>query len=209
MKNDTPIYAIDFEGSKSLGIVEYGVAKILRGEVTEVYTAICAPKRAISPKDEKFFGISNKTARTFAPFEAHCDLFSQLRSIGIFAAHNHSTEDTLLRTHIPSPGRVRNFFCARDTLSWSPWLDSRDFAKFLKPDLKSEKLSECVRELKLQDRLKESAERFCDSSRATWHRALFDALASAEIISAALERLSDFNELKKIAPDANQSEFFL
>ena len=209
MKNETPIYAIDFEGSKSLGIVEFGIAEILRGKVSKVYTAICAPQRAISPKDAKFFGISNEFAKTFAPFEAHCELFCDLRSRGIFAAHNHSTEDTLLRSHIPSPGRVKNFFTAMDTLAWAPWLDSRDFAKFLKPDLKSEKLSECIRELNLQDRLKKSAERFCESSRADWHRALFDALASAEIISAALEKLSDFSELKEFAPGANQGEIFL
>lgn len=209
MKNDTPIYAIDFEGSKSLGIVEYGVAEILRGEVTEVHTAICAPKRAISSKDEKFFGISNKTARNFAPFEAHCDLFSQLRSSGIFAAHNHSTEDSLLRSHIPSPGRVKNFFTGMNTLAWAPWLDSRHFAKYLKPALTSEKLEDCIRELGLLEKLQDSANKFCDSSRSTWHRALFDALASATIISAALQKLDDFCDLKNFTPDAKQGEFFL
>lgn len=199
MKNETPIYAIDFEGSKSIGIVEYGIAEILGGKITRTFSAVCAPKKSIPLKDAKFFGISNEFAQKFAPFEAHCELFSELRARGIFAAHNHSTEDSLLRCHIPSPGRVKDFLNGRDTLAWAPWLDSRKFAKFLNPSLSSEKLSDSILQLNLSDKLSLCAEKFCDKTRAKWHCALFDAIASALIIAKALEHIESPESLEAFA----------
>lgn len=199
MKNDIPIYAIDFEGSKTLGIVEFGIVGILDGEIFESHSAICSPKKQISKTDAKFFDISNELANRYAPFESHCDLFSSLRSNGIFAAHNFATEDSLIRSHIPSPGRVKNHFTSCDTLTWSPWLDSRIFAKFLNPSLESEKLSDVIASLNLNDELQTYAQKICKKNRAKWHRALFDALASALIIKSALSKIKDINQLKILA----------
>ena len=117
MKNEIPIYAIDFEGSKAIGIVEFGVAGILNGDIFFSETKICAPKKSIDLKTRKITGITDSLAGQNPPFEAHCEMFSSLRQNGIFAAHNFHTEDSLLRHYIPSAGRVKNFFTGKDTLS--------------------------------------------------------------------------------------------
>ena len=80
MKNTTPIFAIDFEGSAKIGLVEYGVAEICGGEVVSAHTRICAPKAKISARDSDFFGISNEMANSQKPFSA--DLPLSLRNEG-------------------------------------------------------------------------------------------------------------------------------
>lgn len=209
MKNDIPIFAIDFEGSKALGIVEYGIVEVVNSQIARTFSAICRPRKNIPQNDSKFFDISNDEALNCAPFESACELFSSLRQSGIFAAHNRSTEDTLLRSHIPSPGRVRNFLIASDTLEWAPWLDSRDFAKYLAPDIASEKLSDAIASLKLTEELNALAKTVCAPRRATWHRALFDALASALIIKKALQQMQSFDEILNIANVKNRGELGL
>lgn len=106
MKN-IPVFAIDFEGSSKIGIVEYGVAELADGEIVSAHTRICAPKRKIPRRDAEFFGISNDVAEKRAPFSDDLPLFCRMRSRGIFMAHNAPVEDSLLRAALPSPGMVR------------------------------------------------------------------------------------------------------
>ncbi|MDX8415498.1 3'-5' exonuclease [Intestinicryptomonas porci] len=194
MKNEIPIYAIDFEGSKAIGIVEFGVAGILNGDIFFSDTKICAPKKSIDLKTRKITGITDSLAGQNPPFEAHCEMFSSLRQNGIFAAHNFHTEDSLLRHYIPSAGRVKNFFTGKDTLSWSPWIDSRIVSRQIF-SVESEKLSDVVSELGLQDELDFYAEKICPATRKKWHCALYDALASALIIKLAIREVTNLNAL--------------
>ena len=194
MKNPVPIYAIDFEGSKSLGIVEFGVAGLFEGEVFAAKTAMCAPRSRISAKDAAFFGITNEEASSHPPFESHAGFFSEMRAGGILAAHSFHTEDSLLRSHIPSPGRVPDFLSGGDTLAWGPWLDSRLAAKALMPGLDSEKLSSAISALGLLEELDAAALSMCPPGRAKWHCALYDALASALIIKKSLALFGSLDE---------------
>ncbi len=206
MKNEIPIYAIDFEGSKKLGIVEFGIVGILCNEIFMSETAICAPKSEISKRDADFFGITNAQASKYPPFETYADLFSELRSKGIFAAHNASVEDSLLRSYIPSPGIVTNFFNTKSVLTWAPWLDSRNLAKEFCKDANSEKLSDVIEFLKLEEELNAYAEKICAPARKKWHCALYDALACALIIKHTLPQTKDLNTLACILGVKNQTE---
>lgn len=105
MKNiNIPILAIDFEGSRRIGVVEYGVAKIENGAVSELRTGICAPKTKIPQRDAEFFGIDNEEAFKHPPFSESVAEFCEMRKTGIFAAHNASVEDGLLRDAAPRAG---------------------------------------------------------------------------------------------------------
>lgn len=206
MKNEVPIYAVDFEGAKSIGIVEFGIAGISGGEIFFSETKICAPKKPIDFKTRKITGITDALAAQNPPFEAHCEMFSRLRQNGIFAAHNFHTEDSLLRHYMPSAGRVKNFFTGKDTLSWSPWIDSRIIARRIFK-VKSEKLSDAVSEIGLNSELEFYAEKICPKTRQKWHCALYDALASALIIKRAIREVSDLNALAAASNIETANEF--
>lgn len=207
MKNEIPIYAIDFEGSKKIGVVEFGAVGIHLGEIFFANTSMCKPRARIDKKSENLTGISNEEANKFPPFENFEELFVQMRQNGMLAAHNYSAEDSMLRSHIPSPSRVKNFLGNKDTLSWSPWLDSQNFAKFLDKNLESLKLSDVIKSLNLQDELDVYAEKICEGKRRKWHCALYDALASAIIIKRALVEIKDFDEFKSVALSNAQADF--
>lgn len=215
MKIKTSIFAIDFEGSKKCGVVEFGAVEISGGEIIEAHTAICAPRSPISARDERLFGIANAAAEGKAPFETHLEFFASLRARGIFASHNRATEDGLLRSYSPIAPRVPAFledgkFCN----TWGPWLDTLLFIKNVYPDMPSGKLSEAVAVLGLQAELDELAKKFCPSLRRKWHCALYDALASALLITSAMrhEAFADapLQWLAKYSgtPEAGQGSIF-
>ncbi len=182
MKNiDRPIFAIDFEGSKTIGIVEYGVVKILGGEIAECATRICAPKTSIPAADAKFFDITDTRAKAFAPFSADISAFCRMRTEGIFAAHNAVAEDTMLRNVLPAPPIVENPLTRRQCASWSPYVDTCVLTKRLFR-LDSAKLSNVVEKLELVGELERCAEKFCPPDRRKYHCALFDALACALVL---------------------------
>ena len=176
-----PIFAIDFEGSKNIGIVEYGIAEISNGEITNCTTRICAPKTKISAKDSALFDITNETAQTYLPFENDLPIFCDMRKRGVFLAHNAVAEDTMLRASLPVPPIVHNPLTNKDCASWAPYIDTCTLAKTLFK-LNSAKLADVVNALGLTQQLQEYAQKFCPEDRQKWHCALFDAIASALIL---------------------------
>lgn len=181
-KINIPIYAIDFEGSRKIGVVEYGVAKIVGGEIVSAETSLCAPKMKIPQRDADFFGIDNDEASKFPPFSESVKRFQAMRKDGIFLAHNAIVEDGLLRDAMPSPAIVPNFVDANNTSTWSPWIDSCVLVKRLYPTLETAKLSSSIDVFGLKDKLDNLAEKFCPTKRRKWHCALYDALACALLI---------------------------
>lgn len=183
MKNiNIPILAIDFEGSRRIGVVEYGVAKIENGAVSELRTGICAPKTKIPQRDAEFFGIDNEEAFKHPPFSESVAEFCEMRKTGIFAAHNASVEDGLLRDAAPAPAIVPDFAFGGMRASWSPWIDSCALLKKIFPTLDSAKLSSAIDAFGLKAELDALAEKFCPPSRKKWHCAPYDALACALLI---------------------------
>ena len=183
MKNiNIPILAVDFEGSRKIGVVEFAAAKIERGEVVGMYTSICAPKTKIPQRDAEFFGIDNAEAFAHKPFSEHIGEFCKMRKSGIFMAHNASVEDGLLRDAVPAPAIVPDFARGGQIAAWSPWLDTCALLKRLFPDLESAKLSAAIDAFSLRERLDALAEKYCPPRRSTWHCAPYDALACALLL---------------------------
>lgn len=192
---DIPIFALDFEGSKKIGIVEYGVVEILNGEILRCHTRICAPLGKISQKDSDFFGISNECANLQKPFIDDIEIFRSFRNAGVFASHNSSVEDSMLRAHTPSPGIVQNIWeNEKKSASWGPWIDTLRLSKKLYPSIENAKLSELINALRLEKELLCLAKTHCPQKRRNWHCALFDALACALII-AHLYKIPEFENL--------------
>ncbi len=179
MKNP-PIFAIDFEGSRTLGIVEYGVAEIVDFKIESLKCRICSPKADIPKRDADFFGITTKQTSGEKPFFDDIAMFCQMRSRGIFAAHSAKTEDSLLRDALPTPGIVPSF--SRTCSSWAPWIDTCRLYKTLYPELKDLKLFQLIGTFGLQGELDDMASNFCPGNRRGWHRAPYDALACALLI---------------------------
>ena len=181
-KINIPIYAIDFEGSRKIGVVEYGVAKIVAGEVVAVETSLCAPKTKIPQRDADFFGIDNEQASKFPPFSQSVEKIRAMRQDGIFASHNAVVEDGLLRDVMASPAIVPDFANGGNTSMWAPWIDTCVLMKKLYPTLDSAKLSNVIDVFGLKEQLDTLAEKFCPPQRRKWHCAPYDALACAVLI---------------------------
>ena len=182
MKNiKIPIFVIDFEGSRKIGIVEYGVAKICGGEIVSTATNICAPRTNIPLPDSNFFNITTSTAIKFPPFEEHLQYFCNMRKSGIFAAHNAVAEDTMLRDALPVAPIGINPLTRTQTTTWAPYIDTCTLAKTLFK-LKSVKLADVIKSLSLEDELNTEVQKYCPIDRRKWHCALFDAIASALIL---------------------------
>lgn len=206
---DIPIFAIDFEGSKKIGIVEYGIVKILKGEILECHTRICLPKQKISKKDSDFFNITNAETSDKKPFIDDVEKFRAFRSEGVFASHNSSVEDSLLRAQTPTPGFVPDFFNAqKKSSSWGPWIDTLPLSKTLYPSIKSAGLSDLISALRLENNLNLLAKTHCPANRRKPHCALFDALACALLITH-LYKIPEFENLNAawILQHSNKVEF--
>ena len=208
-----PIFAIDFEGSKNIGIVEYGIAEISNGSISQCSTRICAPRSKISAQDSALFDITNETAEHCPPFEDDLSLFCDMRKRGIFAAHNAVAEDTMLRASLPVAPIVYNPLTNTNCASWAPYIDTCTLAKCLFK-LDSAKLADVVNVLGLTDELYAHAEKFCPVNRRKWHCALFDAIASALILIKicsfdGFENVSAQWLLKYSNPSLNSQESLL
>jgi DNA polymerase III epsilon subunit-like protein len=176
----TPIYFIDFEGTSTSGIIEFGIVCIESLTITSAQTQLCAPKGPISAYDLNCHHLTESILKPYPTFDQHWTLFATLRTCGPFAAHHATTENTLLRSIWPYGPPSNDFISPNKTIyTWGPWVDTYQlYAQFF-PKLTSYKLSFLVKTFKLQDALTQLALQYCPADRRTYHCALYDALASA------------------------------
>ena len=179
------IFAIDFEGSKKSGVVEFGVVELAPdGTIGFFRTSLCAPKKPLSERESLITGIDTSEASCESPFDSHIEFFAKLRSKGAFAAHNAATEDAFLRSYAPVLGCVPNFFSGGACNTWGPWVDSLVLARFAGVD--NPKLSAAAQYFQIECELEDVSMRICPGGRRKWHCALYDAIASALIIKKIL-----------------------
>ncbi|MDR2778895.1 MAG: hypothetical protein LBB16_01230 [Puniceicoccales bacterium] len=162
------IHIIDFEGSRNLGISEFGIVTLKNFEIIGTRMEYCADC-----------------------FENHLEYFLSLRQSGIFAAHSAQTEDGLLRHHWPSPGSVPTFINGGTTVSWGPWIDTKLVYRRLFKGLTSYELRDLVASFDLNFTLRELAKKYCSSSTINFHNSLFDALAAALLIQNLSKHFSN------------------
>jgi DNA polymerase III epsilon subunit-like protein len=182
---EQPIYFVDFEGSRGSGVLEYGVVGLLRGEVVETHTRLCAATGAIRPEDAAVHGLRRRVLAGHAPFADEWEFFAGLRERGPLAAHYAGVENALLKSVWPYPRRSPDFARPGErVVEWGPWIDTARLYAQLFPRLESGQLGALVQGGGLQARLDTLAGEYCPPARRRYHAALYDALAGALLLGA-------------------------
>lgn len=191
----TPIHVIDFEGSRQSGIVEYGVVTLHGAMVDATYTGFCRARGTITDRDRRQHRIAEEDLAGREPFNENWSLFSELRATGVLCAHNIMVEDGLLRQVWPYPRKSPDFFgLGGSEPTWGPWLDTLFIYRRVYPQLESHRLEDLIKLFDLEKELKTRAKLYCPQGRRRYHSALYDALASALLLS----RLYDEPDLKRM-----------
>lgn len=186
---DATIHFIDFEGSRTSGILEFGVVTLGGGAITGVRTRRCAATGRIAPEDAVVHGLHAEALAGEAPFSAEWEYFAGLRESGPLAAHFANAENSLLKSVWAYPRAVPDFAQpGRSTSEWGPWIDTgRLYPQFF-PQLGSSQLEQLVVSTGLQAELDALADAHCPADRRRYHAALYDALGGALLLLALLHR---------------------
>ena len=193
-----PIHVIDFEGAPSYGVVEYGIATLHEGKITQTKTRLCRAFAPIDFHDVAVHGITYEQSLAYEPFENDYDIFVELRRSGPLAAHNARYEERLVKQVWAIPPVVPAFVKEEEMATWGPWIDSCALARKLAPGLSRYKLQAVVEELGLQNELNALALDRCPADRRMYHAALYDAVASALILKHLLCRDAAQPPLEKL-----------
>ncbi len=182
--DETPIHVIDFEGGPQCGIVEFGVVTLKGFSIESVSTRICRPKATIPKREQAVHGIGSAEANTEAPFREEWDRFAGLRESGPLSAHFASAENTMLKSVFPYPRQSPSWVDEkRSVATWGPWLDTGVLYRELGDNRSSMKLKTLILEYDLQTDLDALSRVHCPIGRQNYHCALYDALASAMLLS--------------------------
>lgn len=178
-----PIHVIDFEGSNDYGVIEYGIAVVKDAEVVECHSGVCEAEDEISQRDSWKHGLRRQDTVGQPGFAKHWELFNSLRKHGPFGAHHASVENRLLKRTWPYPSTSPSFFNATEQVStWGPWIDTRAIYQKIYPDLEEHKLGSLIETFQLQEALDDLSRQHCPNKRCKYHCALYDALASAQLL---------------------------
>lgn len=148
------ICVIDFEGTRASGIREYGVVELRDFEIVGTKTAF------VYEHDK------NEVLKFFA----------SLRANSVFAAHEASVENALLRNLSP----IANF--GEKLIEWEPWIDTKKLYMEFFRNAESYDLSCIIKSFCLSEELNDLAEKYCPEGRRKFHSALYDAIASALLL---------------------------
>jgi DNA polymerase III epsilon subunit-like protein len=181
---DQTIFFVDFEGSRSSGVLEYGVVTVLRGEIVETKTRLCRAIGRVRAEDTAVHGLSSEMLASQRQFADEWEFFAGLRERGPLAAHYAGVENALLKSAWPYPRSSPDFARPGErVVDWGPWIDTaRLYAQFY-PMLDSGALESLVRACGLRPELESAATRFCPRDRCRYHCALYDALAGAVLMT--------------------------
>lgn len=183
--SSVPIHVVDFEGSPRTGVVEFGVATLLGGEVVSTSTRLHAPRAPVPAIDTQCHGLGARDLAGLPPFESEWDHWVSLRRSGLLAAHNASVEAGLLRGTWARPSAVPAFVGeATAVAEWGPWVDTCRLARSWAPTLGDYRLASLIAVLRLGSRLEALALEHCPPRRRRYHCALYDALAAALVLRA-------------------------
>lgn len=192
---EQPIHFVDFEGSLSSGILEYGVVTVQGGQVTGVQTRLCRPTGGIRFKDAAVHGLQTEALADRAPFAEEFELFSRLRETGPLAAHFAGAENSLLKAVWPYARQAPDFARpGQHTMEWGPWIDTGAIYRQIYPQLISLRLADAVTDCALQAELDALAAVHCPAERRHYHAAPYDALGGA-LLLVSLAREPQLAEL--------------
>lgn len=177
------IHVVDFEGSLSSGVLEYGVVSWRGGQILATHTRRCGATGRIRPEDVAVHGLSGAALAGAARLSEDFECFAGLRQSGPLAAHFANAENSLLKSvwpySRPSPDFARG---EGTTLDWGPWVDTGRLYPQLYRPLPSANLEDLITVFQLQPALDEVTARHCPADRCRYHAALYDALACALLL---------------------------
>lgn len=175
---------VDFEGSRTSGILEYGVVGLYDGEIVETHTRLCCPLGPVRPEDTAVHGLNETTLANRRPFGDEWEFFAGLRERGPLAAHYAGVENALLKSVWPYPRNSPDFARPGERLiDWGPWVDTARVYGQLYPAFGPGGLESLVAECGLQPELDCTSAKFCPADRRRYHCALYDALAGALLLA--------------------------
>lgn len=180
-----PIFMVDFEGSRASGILEFGVAEVLGGQIVSARTRLCRATGRVRDEDVAIHGLREEALAAHTPFADDWEFFAGLRERGPLAAHYAGVENALLKSVWPYPRNSPDFARPGErVIDWGPWIDTaRLYAQFY-PRLESGKLESLVAACDLQAELDALAAVHCPPERQRYHAALYDALAGALLLAS-------------------------
>jgi DNA polymerase III epsilon subunit-like protein len=183
------LQVIDFEGNRTYGILEYGLVTLQDNSIVDIHSASCVRKPMALTAH--FLEHSRLTARpTDTDFGEHLPLFLRKRREGLFCAHGASVEDRLLRQYRLTPGVTGTFSeeSGRATgVAWGPWIDTCKIYKRYYPSLERYGVGDLIRQFALQGRLEDVLAAHRVEAALTFHRALYDALATTVLLQHFIE----------------------
>lgn len=189
-----PIHIIDFEGTASSGIIEYGIVSLHQNEIIATHTRLCGAIGELTPQDIRQHGITKNMIENIQPFSQEWELFIKMREKGPLGAHHAHTENMLLKNTWPFPKTVPDFMNLNESCAtWGPWIDTCQLFKIIYPQLKNYKLSYLIDVFQLSQKLENLSLNHCPEFRRKYHCALYDALASA-VLLLYLTSLSEFKD---------------
>ncbi|HTZ20729.1 MAG TPA: 3'-5' exonuclease [Opitutaceae bacterium] len=209
---EQPIHFVDFEGSRTSGILEYGVATVLDGQVIEPRTRLCAATGRVRADDSLVHGLREADVAGAQPFADEWDAFADLRERGPLAAHYAGVENALIKSVWPYPRNSPDFARPGERLiDWGPWIDTGAIYAQLYPKLPSGRLESLVAACGLQSELDALATAHCPAGRGRYHAALYDALAGALLLASlarepSLAQLSTMQLLALSTIDAGRRD---
>ena len=181
--SDQPIHFIDFEGSVSSGILEYGVVTVRGGALIDTVTRKCRATGRVRAEDVAVHGLDESAISGEAPFAHEFERFAALRESGALAAHFAQAENTMIKSVWPYARETSDFARPGETTNeWGPWVDTGRLYPQFYPSVESGKLGELVRAFGLQSELDRVADLHCPADRCHYHAALYDALAGALLL---------------------------
>lgn len=180
---------MDFEGSSSTGVVEFGLVSLRAGQLESCASRFHRSRTAIPAKDAKVHGLSTAMVADYEPFQQRYQEMVALRKGGVFAAHNAHVESHLIRDEWPCPPFVPDWsHSGRQIAEWGPWIDTLRIYRKLYPQLNEYRLASLLEVFQEQPRLDEWAALHCPEGRRSYHCALYDTLASALLIIRLFEQ---------------------
>ncbi len=182
---EQPIFFVDFEGSRTSGILEFGVAEVHGGRVASARTRLCRATGQVRAEDVAVHGLQESMLAGAAPFVEEWDYFAELRERGPLAAHYAGVENGLLKSVWPYPRSSPDFARPGErVIEWGPWVDSARLYAQLYPQFETGRLGDLVAASGLQSELDDLAREHCSPERRRYHAALYDALAGALLLAS-------------------------
>jgi len=191
---------VDFEGTPTSGVIEFGIARWEGGRVEEVFTDRCRPTGPVRWADSRTHGLRGTDLKDRRPFDNYFDEFLRRRRDGLFAAHHCSVEARLLRHHwplvpeVPDPHRP-GVGCHQ----WGPFVDTLKVVRTTHPTLSSWDLQSVVEAFQLGEEIEALAGEMVPAGRRKWHCAPYDALATALVLRVVLESFPEWSEQELLA----------